>query len=110
MKRFGLWLTVGIMFSLPALVFAQATGGSTDSKIKEGGAVKNTGGKKVVHPEVVRKGTPKAPTKTGTGNTPALESKIGQNYEAGTGKKGRVVPTAKARKKPPRPEKAPDPK
>jgi hypothetical protein len=111
MKRFGLWLT--ILLSLPALMLAQATGGSTCSKVKEGGAVKNTGGKKVIHPELARKGaSKKAPKKTGTGNAPALESKIGKNYETGTGRKGKVEPTASAQKKPPHPEKAkpPDPK
>ena len=46
MKRFGLWLTVGIVFSMPVLVFAQATGGSTCSKIPEGTAKKTVGGKK----------------------------------------------------------------
>ena len=29
MKRFGLWLTIVILFSLPALVFAQSVGGTT---------------------------------------------------------------------------------
>jgi hypothetical protein len=37
MKKFALWLTMVIMFSLPALVFAQATGGSTDKAAKEEG-------------------------------------------------------------------------
>jgi len=62
MKRFGLWLTMAVMFSLPALVFAQATGGSTDSKVK------NTSGKKSTHKQTAKKGTKTSPKVTGTGS------------------------------------------
>jgi hypothetical protein len=69
MKRFGLWLMMVSMFSLAGLMFAQATGGSTCSAAKEGGAGKTTGGKKKISREskvVGKKGASK--TKTG-GNT-----------------------------------------
>jgi hypothetical protein len=39
MKRFGLWLTMAAMFSLPVLVFVNASGGSPDAT-KGNGAVK----------------------------------------------------------------------
>ncbi|HEY6393392.1 MAG TPA: hypothetical protein VIX89_19070 [Bryobacteraceae bacterium] len=46
MKRSRFWLTMISAFALPVLMFAQATGGSTCSKVKEGGTGKTTGGKK----------------------------------------------------------------
>ena len=69
MKKFGMLLAMVSMFSLAGLVFAQATGGSTCSAAKEGGAGKTTGGKKKISREskvVGKKGASK--TKTG-GNT-----------------------------------------
>ena len=68
MKRFGMLLAMVSMFSLEGLVFAQATGGSTCSAAKEGGAGKTTTGKKKVSREskVVGK---KGASKTKTGNT-----------------------------------------
>ncbi len=53
MKRFQLWLTTAIMFSLPALVFAQATGGSPgkQGKLIKNGTAAGTGRKGTVEPE-----------------------------------------------------------
>ena len=83
MKRFGLWMTIGILFSLPALVFAQATSGcSGASKIDNGTGKKATGGKtgKTLERKVVgKKGASKTPKQT----TEAKEPKT----ETGTGKK-----------------------
>ena len=81
MKRFGLWLTIGILFSLPVLVFAQATGGSTCSKIKEGSAGKTTSGKKAKTLErkvVGKKGASKAPKKTTEVKDPQTETDTGK--------------------------------
>jgi hypothetical protein len=77
MKRFGLWLTMVSMFSLAGLVFAQATGGSTCSAAKEGGAGKTTGGKKKISREskVVGK---KGASKTKTSPNPKLETCTGK--------------------------------
>ena len=112
MKRFEVWLTALIVFSLPALVFAQDTGGSTDRQGKVN-ATKTTGGKKVIHQEARRKGAPKTPQTTGSGNTPQLEAQAGTVHEDGTGSKGLHKggqATTTAKKKPPRPapEKQPD--
>ena len=72
MKRFELWLTTVIMFSLPALVFGQATGGSPG---KEGRFIKNgtaagTGRKGTVEPEIRKKGSGNAQKKGVTLNQP----------------------------------------
>ena len=80
MKRFGLCLT--IVLSLPAVMFAQATGGSTCSKIAEGTTKKTTGGKKgkTLERKVVgKKGASKVVKKT----TEAKDPKTGTD----TGKK-----------------------
>ena len=95
------------MFSLPVLVFAQCTGRS------KGGTVTAPGGNKgSAHPEFARKGASKAPKKTGVGNAPAVETKIGKINETNSVPKGGAGPTTSARKKPPRPApaKPPDPK
>ena len=66
MKRFQLWLTTAIMFSLPALVFAQATGGSPgkQGKLIKNGTAAGTGRKGTVEPEG------NAPKTTGTTTPP----------------------------------------
>jgi hypothetical protein len=83
MKRFGLWLTIGILFSLPVLLFAQATSGSPNTQIDDGtGKKKTTGGKKgkTLERKVVgKKGASSTPKKT----TEAKELKTGTD----TGKK-----------------------
>ena len=66
MKRFGLWLTIVSMFSLPGMVFAQATGGSTCSAAKEGTGKTTTGKKKTRESKVAGK---KGASGTKTGNT-----------------------------------------
>ena len=78
MNRFGLWLTIGILFSMPVLVFAQATSGcSGSSKIDDGtGEKKTTGGKKgkTLERKVVgKKGASKVVKKT----TEAKDPKTG---------------------------------
>src|SRR5258708_7199117 len=83
MKRFGLWMTIGILFSLPVQVFAQATSGcSGSSKIDTGTGKKATGGKKVkiFERKVVGKeaGGSKGPKITGTRNAPTGEIKNGK--------------------------------
>jgi len=54
MKRFELWLTTVIMFSLPALVFAQATGGSPDKQLEHKGGAP-AGRKGTAEPELRKK-------------------------------------------------------
>ena len=70
MKRFELWLTTVIMFSLPALAFAQATGGSTDTLIHRKGA--GTGRKGTAQAEIRKKGSGNAPRTTGPLNPQPL--------------------------------------
>src|SRR5258708_35472003 len=103
MKRFELWLTTVIMFSLPGLVFAQATGGSPGKQVK---VIKSTAagaGRKGRGPAVpLVFGSPKV--------EPPIDSSsngTGVGKVAGTGKKPRkVAPTQVPRKKPPRPRAA----
>ena len=71
MKRFELWLTTVIMFSLPALVFAQATGGSPGKLLEHNGGT-STGRKGIVQAEIRKKGTGNAQKKTGTLNPQPL--------------------------------------
>ena len=76
MKRFGMLLAMVSMFSLPGLLFAQATGGSTCSAAKEG-AGKTTGGKKKIFRE--RKGVgKKGASKTKTGSETKAEACTGK--------------------------------
>jgi hypothetical protein len=72
MKRFELWLTTVIMFSLPALVFAQATGGSPgkQGKLIKTGTAAGTGRKGTVEPEIRKKGSGNAQKKGVTINQP----------------------------------------
>ena len=66
MKRFELWLTTAIMFSLPALVFAQATGGSPGKLLEKGkGTGSGTGRKGTPQAEIRKKGSGNAPRTTG---------------------------------------------
>jgi hypothetical protein len=78
MNRFGLWLTIGILFSMPVLVFAQDTGGC---KAKVSSTGNKNFGKKATHERKVvgKKGASKAPKQT----TEAKEPKTGTD----TGKK-----------------------
>jgi hypothetical protein len=122
MKRFQLWLTAAIMFPLPALVFAQCTGGSPGRKLDyhKGGASAGTGRKGTVQPEVRKKTNvnaqknactlnpqPLAPINhapvvgKGAGNAPPLPvppkagNSTGKVYRkgSGTGRKGKVEHT-----------------
>ncbi len=103
MKRFELWLTTVIMFSLPGLVFAQATGGSPGKQVKvikstAAGAARKGRGPAV--PLVF--GSPKVGTPIESGSNGTGVGKV-----AGTGKKPRkVAPTQVPQKKPPRPRAA----
>ena len=74
MKRFELWLTTVIMFSLPALVFAQATGGSPgkQGKLIKNGTAEGTGRKGTVEPEIRKKGSGNAQKKAVTLNPQPL--------------------------------------
>jgi hypothetical protein len=113
MKRFKLWLTAAIMFSLPALGFAEATGGSTDKLVKEGKA-SGTGRKRTGKVEIRKKGSGNAPKTTGSGNAPKVATTIGSaTGGAGAGKTlggshGDDTPTQVQQKKPPRPRAAKD--
>src|SRR5882757_159845 len=112
MKRSGFWLTMVITFSLPTLVYAQATSGCSGSKIIKNGATKTTGKKGAAHKELARKGSGNAPKTTGNATVPKLETQAGSATggagsgrvgKTDTGRKGKVEPTTSARKKPPRP-------
>src|SRR6266567_8029313 len=73
MKRFELWLATVIMFSLPALVFAQDTGGSPrkQGKLIKNGTAAGTGRKGTVEPEIRKKGSGNGQSKKiGTLNEP----------------------------------------
>jgi hypothetical protein len=101
-------LTAAILFSMPALVFAQATGGCSGSKIIKSGGTKTGGGKKgTAHPELARKGSGNEPKTRGNATVPKVDTEIGKIRETDGGKK--VQPTASARKKPPRPAPAKPP-
>src|ERR1700687_2855355 len=103
MKRFRFWFTMVIAFSLPALVFAQATSGCSGSKIIGKGST--TGKKGAAHKELARKGSGNAPKTTGHGHAPKVETpngsatggagsgRAGKISEADTGRKGKVEPT-----------------
>jgi len=109
-----------ITFSLPALMYAQATSGCSGSKIIKNGTTKTTGKKGAAHKELARKGSGNAPKTTGNGNAPKVETPkgsatggagSGRVSQTDTGRKGKVEPTTSARKKPPRPApKPPDQK
>jgi hypothetical protein len=103
MKRSGLWLAIAIMFSLPALGLAQATGGSP-GKALENGATKGASGKKAVHAESHSKKGAKTSVNTAAQK---LETPT-KVLEDGTGRKGRQQPSTTARKKPPSPTTKPD--
>ena len=117
MKRFELWLTAAIMFSLPALGFAQATGGSPGKLLQHKGGA-GTGKKGTAQAEIRKKGTGTAPKTSGTAGPLPVPPKAGTQIEsgatgtgvgkvAGTGKKpGKVEPTMSARKRPPHPRPA----
>src|SRR5258708_26719002 len=73
MKRFELWLTTAIMFSLPALVFAQPTGGSSGKLVEKGkGTGAGTGRKGTAQAEIRKKGSGNAPRTTGPLNPQPL--------------------------------------
>jgi len=74
MKRFELWVTAAIMFSLPALGFAQATGGSPgkQGKLRIYGTAAGTGRKGTVESEIRKKGSGNAQKKAGTLNPQPL--------------------------------------
>src|SRR5260370_15662602 len=73
MKRFELWLTSVVMFSLSVLGFALATDGSTDTgKVIKNGAAPGTGRKRHVEAEIRKKGTGNAPRTTGPLNPQPL--------------------------------------
>ena len=104
MKRFELWLTTVIMFSLPGLVFAQATGGSPgkQGEVIKSGTAAGTGrkGRGPAVPLVF--GAPKVEPPIESGRTGTGVGKV-----ADTGKKPRkVAPTQVPQKKPPRPRAA----
>jgi hypothetical protein len=71
MKRFQLWLTTAIVFSMPALVFAQATGGSPGKQLENHKGT-GTGRKGTAQPEIRKKGTGNAQKNAGTLNPQPL--------------------------------------
>ncbi len=113
MKRFELWLTTVIMFSLPALVFAQATGGSPgkQGKLIKNGTAAGTGRKGTVEPEIRKKGSGNAQSKKNvTLNEPLPPIIRAPKKGSGNAPKttGNDTPTQVPQKKPPRPRAAKD--
>jgi hypothetical protein len=113
MKRFELWLTAAIMFSLPALGFAQATGGSPGKQL-EHNKVSGTGRKGTPQAEIRKKGSGNTKKGAGSGNAPKVQTTIGSaTGGAGAGKTlggshGDDTPNQQQQKKPPRPRAAKD--
>ena len=102
------------MFSLPALGFAQATGGSPGKLLEHKGGA-GTGKKGTAQADIRRKGSGNAPKTTGTAGPLPVPPKAGtQIVSGGTGtgagkvagigkKPGKVEPTMSAVQKRPRP-------
>jgi hypothetical protein len=93
MKRFELWLTTVIMFSLHALVFAQATGGSPgkQGKLIRNGTAAGTGRKGTVEPEFRKKGTGNAQKKGVTVNQPLPPIHAADKGSGNPSKKGVTI-------------------
>jgi hypothetical protein len=76
MRKFRTWFMTAVMLSLPAVLFGQATGGSTDSKIKEGSGSKGAGtGRKGLEKTHARKGRKTTTKQTGSKSTDPVVKK-----------------------------------
>jgi hypothetical protein len=113
MKRFELWLAAAILFSLPVLGFAQATGGSTDTlqKHRKGSG---TGTKPTGQAEIRKRGSGNTKKGAGNGNAPKVATTIGATGGAGAAKNlggshGDDTPTQAQQQKQPHPRAAKDP-
>jgi hypothetical protein len=114
MKQFELWLTAAIMLSLPALGFAQATSGSTDT-LEKHRKPSCTGKRGTPQAEIRKRGSGNTKKGAGNGNTPKVATSIGSATGGpGAGKTlggshGDDTPSQAQPKKPPRPRAPKDP-